>query len=141
MSEENIAVVRKGLDAFNAFMRGELSSDRYAVTFDPEVELRWPEQRIYPDAPQHLRGVSELIEFTERFRDGWVDLVAEPLEIEEMPDGRILALIRQSGRGKGSGVPISIHFFGLWTIRDGEVSRVEYFRHRADALEAAGMRE
>ena len=40
-----------------------------------------------------------------------------------------------------SGVPIVIHFFQLWTIRDGKVRRIEYFRHRADALEAAGLSE
>jgi len=34
-----------------------------------------------------------------------------------------------------------IHFFQLSTIRDGKVSKIEYFRHRADALEAAGLRE
>jgi hypothetical protein len=74
MSEENVAAVRKGIDAFNAFMRGDLSSNAYAATFDPEVELRWHNRRIYPDTPQHLRG-PELIEFIEQFRDGWAGLV------------------------------------------------------------------
>jgi hypothetical protein len=40
-----------------------------------------------------------------------------------------------------SGVPIEVHFFAIYTIQDGEVRRVEYFRHRADALKAAGLRE
>jgi ketosteroid isomerase-like protein len=74
-----------------------------------------------------------------QFRDGWVDLLAEPLEVTEAPGGRVLALIRQSGRGTESGVPIAIHYFGVWTFRAGKVRRVEYFRHRADALEAAGL--
>jgi ketosteroid isomerase-like protein len=74
-----------------------------------------------------------------QFRDGWVDLLAEPLEVSEAPGDRVLALIRQSGRGRESGVPISIHYFGVWTFRAGKVRRVGYFRHRADALEAAGL--
>ncbi len=63
----------------------------------------------------------------------------EPLEVIEMPGGRVLALVRQSGRGRQSGVPIVIHFFELCTIRDGKLSKVEYFRHRADALRALGL--
>jgi hypothetical protein len=65
-----------------------------AESFDPQVELHWGDQRIYPDAPQHLRGVAEVITFTEQYRDGWADLV-EAVEIIEAPAGRVLGLIRQ----------------------------------------------
>ncbi|MGC1815663.1 MAG: hypothetical protein WA696_16125 [Solirubrobacterales bacterium] len=50
-------------------------------------------------------------------------------------------MIRQSGQGRESGVPIVVHFFEVLTIREGKVRKVEYFRHRADALEAAGLSE
>ena len=141
MSQENVEVVRGYIDAVNAFMRGELSSEAHAESFDPQIELVWHDQRTYPDTPQHLRGASEVIAFAEKFRDDWIDVVQEPLELIEAPDGRVLAFIRQSGRGRQSDVPIDIHFFEAWTIRDGRVRRLEYFRHRADALEAAGLSE
>jgi ketosteroid isomerase-like protein len=131
--------VRKTVDGFNAFMQGELSSSAYAELYDPQIELRWHDQQTYPDTPQHLRGVPDCIAFSEQFRDGWVDLAQEPLELIEGPGGRVLGVIRQSGRGRESGVPIVIHFFEVFTIRDGKVRRVEFFRHRADALEAAGL--
>jgi ketosteroid isomerase-like protein len=140
MSEENVEVARKYFDAFNAFMRDELSSEAYAELFDSEFELHWDEQ-TYPDTPQQLGGAPDFIAFMEQYRAGWVDLVQEPLEIIDVPDGRVLVLTRQSGRGRESGVPIVIHFFGLWTIRDGKLRQVEFFRHRADALEAAGLSE
>jgi ketosteroid isomerase-like protein len=140
MSEENVEIVRQSFEAFNAFMRGELSSEDYEKTFDPQIELLWRE-RTYPDTPQQLRGAAEVIAFSEQFRGGWVDLVAEPLELIEAPGGRVLGLNRQSGRGRQSDVPIVIHFFVLSTIRDEKVRKIEYFRHRADAMEAAGLRE
>ena len=59
----------------------------------------------------------------------------------EAPGGRVVVLVRQSGRGRQSGVPIVIHFFELCTIRDGKMRKIEYFRHRADALKAAGLEE
>jgi ketosteroid isomerase-like protein len=141
MSEEDVEMVRKHLDAFNAFMRGDLTREEVADMFHPQIEWHWHDQRTFPDLPQDLRGVRESIAFWEQYRSAWVDLVREPLEITEAPDGRVLAFTRLSGRGRESGVPIVIHFFTVFTIRDGRVRKAEIFRHRADALEAAGLSE
>src|SRR5512132_2492986 len=141
MSEEDVEIVRKSFDAFNAVMRGEMSSEAAAELLDPRFEGGWYDQRTYPDTPQHLRGVPEVIGVWEQLRSLWVDLVREPLEITEAPDGRVLVCTRLSGRGRESNVPIVIHFFTVFTIRDGRVRKGEIFRHRADALEAAGLSE
>jgi ketosteroid isomerase-like protein len=141
MSEENVEIVRRLRESFNAFMQDEVSSEDHKQLMHPDVEYVWHDQRTYPDTPQHLQGVPQVLAFTEQFRDGWADLVQEPLEYIEAPDGRVLGLIRQTGRGRESGVPIEIHFFELCTVREGKLRRVEYFRHRADALEAAGLSE
>src|SRR5437879_12250727 len=101
----------------------------------------WRDRQTYPDFPQHLRGLAEVIAFTEQYRDGWIDMVQEPLELIDAPGARVLALVRQSGRGRQSGVPIVIHFFELFTIRDGKMRKIEFFRHRADALKAVGLEE
>jgi hypothetical protein len=138
---QNADTVRQDVDAFNAFMHGELSHEAYADRFDPQLELLWRDRQTYPDFPQHLRGLAELITLFEQLRDGWIDLVYELLEVIEVPDGRVLALARQSARGRQSGVPVVIHFFALCTIRDGKTRKIEYFRHRADALQAAGLGE
>jgi ketosteroid isomerase-like protein len=136
---QNADTVRQGIDARNAFMRGELSSEAWAEGFDPQLEMLWPDRQTYPDTPQHLPGPAEVIAHAEQLRDGWIDLVYELLELIEVPDGRVVALIRQSGRGRQSGVPIVIHFFALYTIRNGKTRKVEFFRHRADALQAARL--
>jgi hypothetical protein len=138
---QNADKIRQGIDAFNAYMRGELSSEDIAEGIDPQVEMIWRDRQTYPDFPQELRGLPEYIAFAEQYRDGWIDLVQEPLELTDAPSGRVLALVQQSGRGRQSGVPIIIHFFALYTVRDGTVRKVEYFRHRADALQAAGLQE
>ena len=141
MSEENVEVVRKALDALNAFMRGELTSEAIAELGDPQFEFHWHGERAMPDQPQHLRGVPEMVGFFEQLRGALADLAWEPLEFIEAPGDRVLTLTRQSGRGRESGVPIEVHTFHVWTIRDGQVSKMELFRHRDDALEAAGLRE
>ena len=137
----NADTIRQYTDAVNAFMRGELSSEALAEGFDPQIEMIWRDRQTYPDFPQHLRGLAEVIAFLEQYRERWIDLVQEQLEVIEVPDGRVVALIRQTARGRQSGVPIVIHFFVLHTIRDGKMRKIEYFRHRADALRAAGLGE
>ncbi len=141
MSRENVEFVRMALDVFNAFMRGELSREAVANLGDPQFEFRWHDERTMPDLPQDLRGPHAFIEFWEQLRSAWDDLTVEALELIEAPHDRVLALIRQSGRGRESRVPVDVHSFHLWTIRDGRVRELELFRHRADALEAAGLRE
>jgi ketosteroid isomerase-like protein len=141
MSEENVEIVRGLLDTLNAFWRGELSGDALAEPWDPEIEVLWHNEQTYPDTPQQLQGAQDLVAFSEQFRSDWVDAIQELLELHEAPGGRVMALISQSARGRQSGVPIVIHFFEIFTIRDGKLRRIEYFRHRADALDAAGLSE
>jgi hypothetical protein len=138
---QNVDAVRQGFDAFNAFSRGDLPSKAVEDGFDPQIELIWQDRQTYPDFPQHVRGRGEVIAFIEQYRDGWIDLVQEPLEVVESSRDRVLTLTRQSGRGRQSGVPIVIHFFALYTIRHERVRKIDYFRHRADAVRAIGLKE
>ena len=140
MSQDADAI-RQIDDAVIAFMHEELSNEALAERFDPQIEMIWRDRQTYPDFPQHLRGLAEVIAFAEQYRDGWIDLVQELVELIEVPDGRAVALVRQSGRGRQSGVPVVIHFFQLYTVRDGRVRKMEFFRHRGDALQAAGLGE
>src|SRR5215472_10160723 len=102
---QNVDTIRQVTDASNAFMRGELSIEALAERLDPQIEMIWPDPQTYPDFPQHLRGRAEVIAFFEQYRDGWIDLVAKLLELIELQGGRVVALVRQSGRGRQSGVP------------------------------------
>src|SRR5512133_518552 len=114
MSQENVEIVRQSFEDANAFWRGELSSEAFAELFDPEIEMKWHDQRMYPDTPQHLRGAAEVVAFSGRYPGEWADLVAEPRELTEGPDGRVVGLARQSSQGRQSGVPVVIHYFAIW---------------------------
>jgi hypothetical protein len=141
MSLENVEVVRNAFDAFNAFMRGEHSENALAGLAAPEFEYDWPAEREVPE-PDHLRGVPEAFELIERIQSAWVDFVWEPLDFIEAPGNRVLVAVRQSGRGRESGLPDESHHFQLFTIRrDGRVRKVDFFGHRTEALEAAGLSE
>jgi ketosteroid isomerase-like protein len=67
----------------------------------------------------------------------------ESTEVEELVDagpGRVVGVVRDRGRGKGSGVEVESRFFHLWIVRDGRVASFVEFTTRDEALEAAAGR-
>jgi ketosteroid isomerase-like protein len=76
-------------------------------------------------------------EYTASFEN--FQLVAE--EFFETGD-RVVAFLRQSGRGRTSGIEIETHFAHALTLRGGKVRRVEAFpdREKQAVLEAVGLR-
>ena len=138
MSQENVEIVRSQIDAFNAFMRADLTREAAAEILDPHIEVHWHEERT-AELPRDLRGTEALIAYAEERRNGLGSL--EALEFIEAPDGRVVTPIRQRFRGGESGPPLETHFFYVWTIRDGKAGHVEIYMRRADALEAAGLEE
>jgi ketosteroid isomerase-like protein len=134
------------MNGFNAFMRGEMSEEAVMAvaqeTVDPHFEYHWHSRGgMFPDQPQELRGVPAFVSFWTQIRGAFVDLVSEPLEFVEASDHRVLTPMRTTGRGRESGVPVDGQHFQVWTFRDGKVLDMELFVRRADALEAAGLRE
>ena len=64
-------------------------------------------------------------------------------ELEELVDasGRILAVVRERAVGRASGIAFEARIFAVWTLRDGKITRMQGFRDREEALEAAGLSE
>jgi ketosteroid isomerase-like protein len=53
----------------------------------------------------------------------------------------VLVIARHRGRGRGSGAEVETLFYEVYTLRAGKIVRVDEFTKRAEALEAAGLRE
>jgi ketosteroid isomerase-like protein len=51
----------------------------------------------------------------------------------------VLVMCRYTGRGKGSGVSVDTEGAHLWTIQDGQATRLVVFSDRDRAREAAGL--
>ncbi len=63
------------------------------------------------------------------------------LEVEELhPAGdKVVAIVRQRGRAKETGLPVDMHFGQVWTYRDGKQLRMEMYATPEEALRAAGL--
>jgi ketosteroid isomerase-like protein len=61
-------------------------------------------------------------------------------EVVEADESSVVVTGRWTGEGTGSGVRLETHFSSLLTLRNGKVVRYEWFREKAEALEAGGLR-
>jgi len=134
MSEENVELVRR---AYAALTRGDADSLRDLA--GPEFVVNFSRRLVDPAV---LSRDEALGSFFEQLRETWEDWpVWEPQELIEADD-KVVALIRTSARGKGSGVEVEAYVWNLWTFRDGRLAEMKYFGDdRAAALEAAGLSE
>ncbi len=131
MSQENVEIVRA---VYERWSEGDFST---ADLFDPHVVfvLR-PE---FPDAGAYL-GAQAVATYMRGFLEPWRHLTIEAEEVIAAGDS-VLVGVRQHGVGSTSGVPTEFRYFHLWSFRGPKVIRLESFRERAEALEAAGLSE
>jgi ketosteroid isomerase-like protein len=72
--------------------------------------------------------------------ESWDDFQSVVQEYRDLGD-RVLALGRNRGRGKGSGVPIDGPSAAVFEFRDDKISRICLFVDHGEALRAAGVSE
>lgn len=65
---------------------------------------------------------------------------AEPEELIDAGDHVVLAQA-EIGRARSSSVELRERWYAVFTLRDGKILRLQWFGERAEALEAAGLRE
>jgi len=131
MSQENVEVVRRSLDAFQ---RGDY--DAAIDALDPRIEY---DLTHFPDGKVYLGhdGVREAFRI---WLGTWEDYRQEVDEVIDLGD-EVLVVVREFGRGKGSGIEVERPTAGVWTLRDGKAVRIRFYAGKAEALEAAGLSE
>ena len=140
MSQEQIEVVQRTYEAFNAgWERGDPGALFDSGTVSGDLEFV-----VFPGLPGHpasYRGHDGFMTFIRIWTEDFEGWSIEPERLIEAPDNRVAALTLQRATGKGSGVPVELHFGQVFEIRDGRIIRVRNFPDFAQALEAAGLSE
>jgi uncharacterized protein len=93
--------------------------------------------REFPEAGLYL-GVERVAEYTRDFLEPWAQITIEAEEIVEAGDSVVVAVI-QRGVGGASGAPTEFSYFHVWSWRGHKVIRIDTFRGRVEAFEAAGL--
>jgi uncharacterized protein len=114
VAQANVETLRRGYEALNS---GDLS--HVHALLDPDIV--WQEDQPSPEA-----GIHQGRETFERFLRSWLesfdDFRVEPEEIREDGD-QLVVVVRQTGRGRTSGVEIAARLVHVWTVKDGRAVR------------------
>src|SRR5690349_1335469 len=131
MSSENVEQVRAGFERF--VTTGDFDPDVIAPDFvwDMSTFGGWPEQQEY-------EGIEGARKFMRNWVENWEDW---ELEVEALHDAgdKVVAVMRQRGRSKATGLEVDMSFAQTFTIRDGKQVRMEMYSDPAAALKAAGL--
>ena len=132
MSQAEIETLRAGYDAVN---RGD--HEAMIQILDPAIEWKAPDRTPFAGTYHGHEAVRELLN---TYLEAFDDLHLEPEEFFDADD-RIVVFVRESARGRVSGVEVQIRVGHLWTMREGKPVGFEYFPEREKALDAAGLKE
>lgn len=128
---ENVERICKG---YAAFSRGDV--DEAVEGFHPDIE--WIGWDALPDGGM-AHGRDGVRAFFQTWREAFDELTAEPEEIIEEGE-HIVVLTRVHGRSGGSTADITAPLVPwVWTVRDGQVVRMQMFASQAEAFEALGL--
>ncbi len=133
MSEENVEIVRRGFEQFRE--AGDLLGENVAPGFvwDMSTFRGWPEQQTY-------EGIDGAREFIRIWMDAWDDW---EMDLEGLHDAgdKVVAVGRQRGRAKSTGVKVDMKFAQVITFEHGMQTRMQMYADPAEAFAAAGLSE
>ena len=141
MSEENVEFTRQFYAAYNAALSAPNPREAiraWLVRFaDPEVE--WDAEPTAVDR-QIVHGIDGVMEFFEEIFDAFEQVRQLPERFIDCGD-QVLVFVRSEARARIAGLDINEQWAHLVTVRDGKAVRLQQFRDRDEALEAAGLRD
>jgi ketosteroid isomerase-like protein len=127
MSEQNLELVRRIYDVWS---REESARELIAE----DVEYVNPSYAVEPGTRRGRKSFGAVRDIYEDFK----------IRVERFVDtdgDDVVVLARYTGSGRGSGVELEGEHGYVWTVRDGQAVRFQWFQSHREALEAAGLSE
>ena len=139
MSRENVEMVRRGFEVFQAgWERGDPVAAFDAGFFAEDMD--WFTPPGFP-GPAVFRGRDGFLEFMRIWTEDFEDWSVELERLIDAGDDRVVALFHHRATGRGSGVPVELRQGFLYELEGGQVVRMRNYFTLEEALEAAGLSE
>jgi ketosteroid isomerase-like protein len=132
MSQENVEEARRLVAAFN-----DRDPDTFASHTTPDFE--WITSMAAVEG-EVFAGRDGIDTYFGRMEEAWDEFLTLADEYRDLGD-RVLLQGRLEGRGRMSGVLLSVPLDILFDLRDGRISRMHSFLDREEALRTAGLAE
>ena len=124
-----VETIRRAHEALNS---GDVEG--LVAVCDPSFRLDMSDRVLNPAVYEGHEGIRR---FVGEVHEAWETFTWEPEELVESGD-LVLALIRSTGRGRGSGLELDRRAAMLWTVPAERAVSLRFFRDRAAARRAAG---
>jgi uncharacterized protein len=130
MSQENVDAIRRSYEAWN---RRDVEGALKLMA--PDVEWVLPDSGLNAGTNHGREGFRA---FFETYFEAFESIQLEPLRFV-VADERVVVLVRMFGAGVESGAQVELRAGHIWTMRDGEATRIELVSGHQETLEAAGL--
>ena len=152
MSLENVELVRRHSEAveraFAAYWQGprSVADSLRAGEVRPEIadamrywhpNIEWKSALIGITA----RGYEGMAHGVDQFLDAAQDYRVKVLEVTDLGDSQVLAVLQLAMKGKASDIAVNATIFSIVTVENGLIIRLDEYLERAEALEAVGLSE
>ena len=131
MSAENVELVRALYEAWN----GVNGRDKVPAFLSDDFEFVNPPHAVEPGTRRGNDGWSEAMNSLDA---AFHEYRHELGEVRDLGD-RVLCFTTFVARTSADSIDMRQDEPQLWTVRDAEVTRLQWFHDRAEALEAAGL--
>ena len=140
MSHENVEVVRR---SWEPFTDGGSLRDPVGLVFERGL---FAPGCIFTPPPgvagsEKCVGRDELTEWFRTWTEDFLDYRIWPEEIIDAGDDRVVAIARQSAKGKESGAAVELRVGFVYTLKAGQIVDVVNYLDPAEALQTAGLSE
>ena len=133
MSQQNVEIVRRGVETWN---RRDLAT--WLALFSVDAEIDW--SRARGPLKGVYRGPGEIETLWNEFF-----FMFEEAQIETthgFTDAGSDVVVSNTSHFRGrQGIEVSASSTWVFTVEDGQFTRLRLFQERAEALEAAGLRD
>jgi ketosteroid isomerase-like protein len=129
MSQENVEIARKAIEAWNA---GDM--DGLRDLYDPDAVYAVPSDWI----GGLYVGRDAIMEQFADLREVWRGSSFDRVDALDAGDR---VVVQVAFHGDTRGLPLTTDMAWVYTLREGLIIRLEIFRSKAEALEAVGLSE
>jgi ketosteroid isomerase-like protein len=133
MSQENVEILRRSVEAFN-----RSDAEALAAICDDDMEfvsaLAAVEDWTY-------RGKETWEAYFSSMRESWAEWRFEDAQFFEADNEHVVSVFRMVGKGKRSGARVEHPMGATYRFRDGKIWRMHSYLAPREALEAAGLSE
>ncbi len=132
MSQENVEIVRRAIDAFS---RGDADAFADLATSD----LEWT-TGLGAIEGETFRGREGVGAYFAQLGSAWDSFVFIAEDFRDL--GKVVVVLgRLEGRGRGGGVPVNSPVGAVWELRRAQIWRLRAYLDLTKALKAVGLEE